>query len=350
MYMSFESIDDNHFVLKKNNQLIVYGTKGTFIIGVHHKRTDILVLQSKLNNDKYTIKISDLGVTDKLKALRDITEIISKTEVVSNTDSVNSQIITSGLFLHPCVDNVENSFFSVNSNQDIVLCGSCFDKETTVEITGQTVNSVTYVSSNELIVNVTVGDELGTFDIIVKNNSLYYNKLAGIEVGVRELYDVNWQDENKYASVDETGKILTKANIYGWNGGAMSDKGIFSSDGYMEFEPVFPDSNRRYMIGLSYTDKGYSYGDIQYAFYFNTKNIYIYESGKNVISLGNNWESGDKFKISIENGEIYYRKNNIFLYKSSEKEFEYPLFVDTSLYEKGMSLTNVKLFGKLIEI
>jgi len=132
---------------------------------------------------------------------------------------------------------------------------------------------------------------------------------------------------------------LIKTGGFGWNAGAASLSSI-SVDGYTEFST---DENTSYkMAGLSNGDTDQSYGDIDFAIYMHGDgSVRIWESGTSVGNFGT-YNPGDVFRVAVENGVVNYYQNGALLHTSSSKPV-FPLLVDTSLWDAGATITNVKL-------
>ena len=75
-----------------------------------------------------------------------------------------------------------------NTTSDITITGSFFTPTTTVTIAGQTVNSVTFISDNELLVNVTSNATDGFYDVIVNNG------ISTTATGIFEVKLSTWLD------------------------------------------------------------------------------------------------------------------------------------------------------------
>lgn len=86
----------------------------------------------------------------------------------------NPSIALKGVFPSPFIERVQNGGLATNSTQNVIILGFNFVPETTVEINeaSLTVNTITYISPQELMVNITSGNVLGSFDIVLKNNLL----------------------------------------------------------------------------------------------------------------------------------------------------------------------------------
>ncbi|HVQ39604.1 MAG TPA: PKD domain-containing protein, partial [Pyrinomonadaceae bacterium] len=141
-----------------------------------------------------------------------------------------------------------------------------------------------------------------------------------------------------------SGNSLTKTAGDSWtNAGASSTRAIPGGDGYLEFTAA--ETNRHRMCGLSNGDTNQNYLEIKFAIYLATGGVaWVYESGvsKNVYT---NYQPGDTFRISVEGGVVYYKKNGTVFYTSTVAP-AYPLLVDASLHTNGATINNAVIFGK----
>ena len=137
---------------------------------------------------------------------------------------------------------------------------------------------------------------------------------------------------------------LTKTQGDGWNAGASSAQAIVSGDGYVQF--TASETNKHRMLGLSKGDSNQNYTDIDFAFYPAADGgLYVYEGGTSRGYFGP-YTTGDLLKVSIEGGQVKYRRNGTLLYTSTVAP-SYPLLVDTSLYSNGATLNNVIISGNI---
>lgn len=120
-----------------------------------------------------------------------------------------------------------------------------------------------------------------------------------------------------------------------WNGGGASLNRVYDN-GYFEF--TASEINTARMIGLSSSNTDANFTGIQYAIYLRSDGIWeIYESGTGRGSFGN-YQSGDKFRIAVENGRIRYYRNNVLVFNSTTLP-TLPLIVDASINTTGGTLT-----------
>jgi hypothetical protein len=166
--------------------------------------------------------------------------------------------------------------------------------------------------------------------------------VATYTVGAMVTADVTWTNA---VGVQVTGNNLRQPSAPGgWNtAGAISQQGIVSLDGYLEFTATETTTLR--MCGLSHGDSNQNYSDIDYAIYLNGGTVWVYESGTSRGSFGA-YATGDVFRVSLEGGAIKYRKNGVEFYASLVAP-ALPLVVDTALCTYNATLGNVVLHGVL---
>ena len=164
-----------------------------------------------------------------------------------------------------------------------------------------------------------------------RNGQLLVTAAAGAAGGYAQ--PVSWTNT---VGVSVSGNSLTKTAGSGWSAGAASTQVIAAGDGYVEFSaPTTGDS----MIGLSNGDPDQSYAGLDFAIHVDLGNASVWENGVNKGTVGS-YQTGDRFRVTVENGVVKYRKNGTLLYTSTASP-TYPLLVDTSLYMNGSTLTNV---------
>ncbi len=161
--------------------------------------------------------------------------------------------------------------------------------------------------------------------------------------GAPSTEDVVWTGHVNAAS---SGNTLSKtANTTAWDSEGLSTKAITSPDGYLEVSAsLYPTSA---MVGLSNGETSATYQDIDYALYFGSGTLHVYENGTLRGSFGA-LASSDKLRVSIEGGVVKYRKNGALLYTSTAAP-TYPLLVDTSLNSPGSVIQGAVLRGVLAD-
>ncbi|HEX8684836.1 MAG TPA: PA14 domain-containing protein, partial [Pyrinomonadaceae bacterium] len=146
------------------------------------------------------------------------------------------------------------------------------------------------------------------------------------------------------AGVTPWANNLTKDGSVGWNGGASSTRVIAGGDGYAEFTVL--ETNTPRMFGLSRGDSNQIYTDIDYAIYpYSDGTLHVYEAGEYKAYLGG-YAAGDRLRVSVEGGQVRYRRNGALLYTSGTPP-QYPLLVDTSLHDPGATIHNAVISAPL---
>lgn len=153
----------------------------------------------------------------------------------------------------------------------------------------------------------------------------------------RSLENVKW-DVFSAVNVEGTGNSATKIQGNGnWNAGISSLNSV-SDNGYFEFTAA--ETNRRRMIGLSNADNNVNFNSIDFAVYLrNNGTISIYESGTNRGNFGS-YNTGDLFRISLEQGSVRYYQNGELLRIASSVP-QLPLVADLSFRDDGATATNL---------
>jgi len=161
--------------------------------------------------------------------------------------------------------------------------------------------------------------------------------------GAADSQNVDWTAHVNAAS---NGSTLSKSTgTVAWDAGAISASGLASPDGYLEVSAALAPNVA--MVGLSHGNANAGYSDIDFALYFASGTLYIYEGGLNRGSFGS-LVSTDKLRVSVEGGVVRYRKNGILLYSSALAPV-YPLLVDASLSSSGAVLSGAVLSGALVQ-
>jgi RHS repeat-associated protein len=151
---------------------------------------------------------------------------------------------------------------------------------------------------------------------------------------------VGWTNTVK-VSVSDNSITKTAVGLSAWNAGAVSEKGIDYGDGYMEF--TVSETNKARRAGLSNGDTNQNWNDIDYCIFLEANGNVSINEGSNLRGNFGTYSSGDKFRVSVENGVVTYRRNGALLYTSTVSP-QYPLIVDTSLYTNGATINDVVVF------
>ena len=133
---------------------------------------------------------------------------------------------------------------------------------------------------------------------------------------------------------------LTKTGSSGWNSGASTIASL-SGDGYAQFTTA--EANTHKMAGLTHTVSGSGYATIDYAVYLIADGtVDIFEDGTLINQGFGTYVAGDVFSVTVSGGVVTYLKNGSLLYTST-KTPTFPLYVDTSLYSTGATISNVSV-------
>jgi hypothetical protein len=162
--------------------------------------------------------------------------------------------------------------------------------------------------------------------------------------------NVEWTNVWGVLITGAVGNSLSKsAGTTGWNAGAIADKWIATGSGYVEYTAT--ETNTWRVCGFSNSDANQSYQEIKFGWLLsNLGKAYALESGINAGELVSAYSSGDVFRVSVDAGMITYLWNGIPLRTTAMAPATYPLYVDTSLYTVGATITNVVISGELASV
>ena len=159
--------------------------------------------------------------------------------------------------------------------------------------------------------------------------------LYSISFGADE--PVAWEN---VVGASASGNTLTKTSgATAWDAGAASANVIRDGYGYVEF--TIPNTSSHVMAGLGSGDTDASYVDIDYAFHAAMGTVGIYEAGAFRGAFGS-YGAGARFRVEVRYGVVRYLVNGTLVYTSTVPA-RYPLRADTSLYQPGVSVTDVRV-------
>jgi hypothetical protein len=140
--------------------------------------------------------------------------------------------------------------------------------------------------------------------------------------------------------------LVKTATQQSWSAGASSTRAL-RGDGYVEF--TIPATNAgQAMYGLGNGDTDQSFGDIDYAFYPYAGNVLLFEKGRYVGGYVP-YAAGDKLRIAVQSGVVRYYKNGTELQVSTQAPV-FPLRVDSSLLDLGVTVQGAVLYGNLADV
>jgi hypothetical protein len=264
-------------------------------------------------------------------SIRDIDGTVSSAVIANYNDgSFTAQIENAGdnpvfqwyLNGNPVGDNAPNY-----SNPDLMQ-GDVLSCEVSPDLGG--CSSTTYTSNS---INLILVQEPASISFFISSGPTS----AACQLA-RE--DVSW-DANQIENLEITANGLLKIQSNGnWNGAAFSLNSLVDN-GYFEFTAT--ETNRQRMVGLSHTNAGSGFGGIDFAIYLNNSNLRIYENGQNRGSFGN-YQSGDIFRIAVEDGAVVYYRNGNAFYTSNQTP-TLPLYADISIRDIGGTVTNPQILN-----
>jgi hypothetical protein len=127
--------------------------------------------------------------------------------------------------------------------------------------------------------------------------------------------------------------------------GALSQQQIASGDGYLEFTASETSSLRT--VGFKSRSPGADTGEMQHAMRLKSDRVAeVRERG--MVRTVTTYVRGDVFRIAIVAGGIRYYKNGRLLYISGLSP-AFPLVVSASLQDRGATVTNAIIAGRLIQ-
>lgn len=232
----------------------------------------------------------------------------------------------------------------------VLVRGILFKSSSVVQVvSGGTASATTFVSSNILSVNLTP-TATATQIIVRVSTGLHITNQYVINVSPTITQSVVW---TKTSDVTFTGNTIDNKTVAnGWgNAGPYSTRGIAGCGGYMEFTVKSIVGTQNEMIGLNGNASFDSmWNTIDHAIYLsgtaNLANGSVYENGVFGGSLGV-CPNGTIIRINIYDNTIQYLKNGV-LVLTRPRLSVYPYFVDTSIFNTGISrISNVIISGNL---
>lgn len=141
---------------------------------------------------------------------------IPTNKVLGTDANGNLKLYTIATLPAPNLREISPGFYLPSTTGNITIRGSFFTPSMTVSITGQTVNYVTFISDNEVHVNVTTGVAEGLFSVTLNNGlSATFNNILSIVLGtVFTPAESEWTKTGQIAFTDGTA-ITTVYNSIG---------------------------------------------------------------------------------------------------------------------------------------
>jgi Phage T4 tail fibre len=173
----------------------------------------------------------------------------------------------------------------------------------------------------------------------MEKNSYFWLLFVFLNISVcySQSQDVNWSN---LVNTTASGGTLTKMNITGWNGGAISTATLAGgADGWVEFDYV---SGISYAVGLADTNPDAGPNFIDYAIYCQPGYLIVWENGVHIQQYAGTPIAGDKLKVERIGNTIYYKRNNLTFYTSLVLS-QTAIFVDVCMFTPNGSITGSKI-------
>lgn len=173
----------------------------------------------------------------------------------------------SGAFPPPYINSVAPSVLPPNATADITIDGGLFTAATTVTVGGSTVNTITIININQMVVNITTGAVEAFFDITVTHTGG-----TVVSTNALQIFATPWLDLRLGGDVFTTGNgagndIRHQASItVARDANGMSFSGIAPWTSWVKFESlqwvrgtnrtlqwIYTQPTNNMMIGISST-------------------------------------------------------------------------------------------------
>jgi len=163
---------------------------------------------------------------------------LSTNKVLSTDTSGNLKLYSLPISTYPApyLTEIPNNNYLPNTTGNIVLKGSFFTPNMTVLIQGQTVNYITFISDNEIYVNITTGSEEGLFGVTL-NNGLSVTFADALLIVLGDVYKPTASDWIDVLAPLDTSKG-DEVNIGVWNSyttGILSKEFDYTKDFRVQF-------------------------------------------------------------------------------------------------------------------
>lgn len=242
----------------------------------------------------------------------------------------------------------------LNATIDVTFTGENFTNSSTISIPGQTVNSVTFVSSGQITANITASSTGGNYDVTITNEYGTDTLVDGFYVKNMVIHSISVAEMILSPQVSYDGTVMIKtggATIFEDHQGYTTTYAIpADQEGYIEFTPTGSVNTNRFMVGLD-PDPAVDadWQSMDYVIYIQDPgNLRVYEddntnSSTPVGSFGSQ-TVGDVFRINVDcNGEVTYLKNGTVFYTSLQSASGKTLYFDSSFKNTNSEISNIKI-------
>jgi hypothetical protein len=193
---------------------------------------------------------------------------------------------------------------------------------------------VTYWRNGVLLYTSSVAP---TFPLLLDTSFL--NPGGTLHDAVLVATSLDWQ--NVVGVTIANGNDVTKTSTAtGWSAGAFTVQ-FLSGDGFAEF--TVAEANTAKAAGLSQSDDGQHYADIDFAIRLSAGGaVTVWEGGVLRGGFGR-YVAGDRFRVEVAGGAVQYSKNGGRPFYVSAVAASFPLHVDTAFQTTGGSINDVVL-------
>jgi len=254
-------------------------------------------------------------------------------KVLSTDASGNLKLYSLPISTYPApyLTEIPNNNYLPNTTGNIVLKGSFFTPNMTVLIQGQTVNYITFISDNEIYVNITIGSEEGLFGVTL-NNGLSVTFADALLIVLGTVYIPTISDWTNVANPIsfETGEVLTQTGYS--QGSALLNFTLDKTKNYslyykMEISPlIIPSSIGRgtYQNAVFLRDQvtGDVYSFFIWWFDIDSVNLMCRKNNAEITAFGGGSFSNFNLRFHFNNGKMYLYMSGILLYSFGDNEFQ----------------------------
>ena len=229
----------------------------------------------------------------------------------------------SGLDLEPFIENIIGGDYIPNTTKEIIIKGINYSPFSIVEITGDNnfVNTTYFDSPIQIRAEITVGNDEGLYNIIVKNDDLFskenkYNKVMVksknlVDLRTTPIIDLGLEMTSKINVEQDSQKGLRfYSNTSSWNRGVKFTSYFWNRNDEITFEIIFTridDVNFMAGIGSSSIDVdtlSSAYYKQEIGLYHNNNKLASMYGGGDV----SNWSQGVGSNIIFDVNKFYKLK------------------------------------------
>lgn len=229
----------------------------------------------------------------------------------------------SGLDLEPHIDNVINGDFVPNTTKEIVIEGMNFSPFSIVEVSGvgNFINTIYFDSPKQIRASLTVNNNEGIYDLIVKNdqlsskssglNSIVVKSKTSIDLRTTPIIDMGLtMTEGVYVEQDANKGIRFYSYYSSWNRGVKFDTYFWDRNDEITFEIIFTRiSDVNFMVGIA--SANLNVNNINSAYYLQEIGMYMNNNKLSSMYGGGdvtNWNQGIGTVVNFDVNKFYKLK------------------------------------------